>query len=569
MNGSFFDFDDSRVRHAAALYAVAAVFAAIPIACIAYVLLAAASAPPPRVIVLAIAGFVAVAAVMQTPIATAGSRFFRGSLDERARALRVAVVEHLRLVPARTLATIEAGKVLAAVTLGLDQAMAAIGAAFDAAFSGTLRAIACLVIVALVDWRIALISLAFLPVVLIYARLSRGINAKATPRMVRAQTEGAARFYEYIESIALLRAFGFTAERLRRLTTAIAELNHKAFENTVAPMTFGVVALFFLEFGFAIALAVGVEVGAASSGVRYVLAFTIALAYFQALFEALDSFLRLRDAAAPLGAIAWLLDLPAGEDRTAGLPERHDLELDNVSFIYDRGPVLQSLRERFPERAVTAVVGASGAGKSALAGVLSGAWDASEGAVRIGGVDLSTLSREARARAVTVVFQDTHLFEESIANNIAAGRRDATRQEILDAAKIAGCDGFALRLPDGYDTVIRSGGTNLSLGERQRIAVARALLSQAPVVVLDECTASLDAEAERAVHDAIAALAERKTVVLITHRLGTVRRAQRILVLANGAIAESGTHEQLLARHGEYARLWAAHERTNHWKVAG
>ncbi len=139
---------------------------------------------------------------------------------------------------------------------------------------------------------------------------------------------------------------------------------------------------------------------------------------------------------------------------------------------------------------------------------------------------------------------------------------------MLEAGRIAGCDDFALRLPQGYDTVIRSAGTNLSLGERQRIAIARMLLAEAPIVVLDECTASLDASSERAVHRAIAALADRKTVVLITHRLGTVRNAAQIVVMAHGAIVEAGTHEQLLARPGEYARLWRAHERLNHWKVA-
>jgi ATP-binding cassette subfamily B protein len=161
------------------------------------------------------------------------------------------------------------------------------------------------------------------------------------------------------------------------------------------------------------------------------------------------------------------------------------------------------------------------------------------------------------------------MFEESVARNIAAGRPGATRAEILRAAQIAGCDDFVLRLPDCYDTEVRSGGANFSLGERQRIAIARMLLSDAPVVVLDECTASLDAAAERAVHRAIAVLAETKTVVLITHRLGTVRHVAQIVVLAAGTVAEAGTHDELLRNGGEYARLWAAHERARRWKLAG
>jgi ATP-binding cassette subfamily B protein len=566
---SLFDVTNIRVRNAVALCAVSAVFATVPLIGIAFALLSAASNPPPPIVLIAVLGMVVVGTGLQIPLAGGAAFFFRSALDRRAQELRIAVVEHLRRVPARTLAKIDPGQALATMTLGIDQAMSIVMAAFQSIVAGPLKAIGCVVVVALIDWRIALISLAFLPVVAFYVRQSRAINARATPRIVRAQAEGSSRFYEYVESVALLRAFGCTAERLKRLSSAVSELNLKAFENTVAPLTFGTVALFFIEFGFAIALMIGIEIGGNAIGVRYVLAFTLALAYFQTTFEALDGFLRLRDATAHFQIVERLLELPALPERTEGVPAQHDLALEGVAFAYDRGPVLQNMTARFPERAVTAVVGASGAGKSALASVISGAWEPTDGVVRIGGVDLRSIARDARAQTVAIVFQDTALFETTIAENIGAGRPGATHDEILAAARVAGCEAFVTRMPEGYDTVIQGDGTNLSLGERQRIAIARALLSDAPVVVLDECTASLDAESERAVHTALAELAERKTVVLITHRLGTVRRAQRILVLADGTIAESGTHEQLLAKRGEYARLWAAHERTNHWKIAG
>jgi ATP-binding cassette subfamily B protein len=302
--------------------------------------------------------------------------------------------------------------------------------------------------------------------------------------------------------------------------------------------------------------------------VRYILAFTIALAYFQTLFETLDGLLRLRDAGSHLAALEWLLALPAAAGN-ATAPAGDDLALEGVSFAYDRGPVLRDVSFRFPQRAVTAVVGASGAGKSALANVISGVWEPSAGGVRAGGVDIGALSPHARTRTVGIVFQDAHLVEDTIVRNIATGRPGATRAEILEAGRVAGCDEFALRLPDGYDTPLFGGGANLSLGERQRIAIARMLLSPAPIVVLDECTASLDAAAERAVHRAIAALAGRKTVVLITHRLATVRHAAQIVVLAGGALVESGTHDELLKRDGEYARLWSAHERARFRRLAG
>jgi ATP-binding cassette subfamily B protein len=533
------------------------------------VLVRAANGPPDRGTIVLFTFVVLASAAVQLPLAAAGSRLLRSILDERAERARVDVVEHLRLVPARTLAAIDPGQVLATMTLGLDQALAVVNGAFDSIFGGLFKAAGCIAIVAAIDWRIALVSVAFLPVTVGYLRRSRTSSARATARIVRAQAEGASRFYEYIESVALLRAFGCTAERVRRLAAAVEDLNVKAYENTLAPMTFGTVSLFFIEFGFAIALIFGIELGGNAVGIRYILAFTLAMAYFQTLFEALDGYLRLRDAASPLAAIDRLMELPAVAVRSTTVAAGRDLALDRITFAYDRGDVLRDVSFLFPERAVTAIVGASGAGKSTLANVISGIWEPSDGSVRVGGVDVGTLAQDARAGTVSIVFQDAPLFEDTVARNIGVGRPSATMDEIREAARIAGCDEFALHMPGGYETVIRPDGTNLSLGERQRIAIARMLLSEAPIVVLDECTASLDPAAERAVHDAIARLANRKTVVLITHRLGTVRHASSIVVMAGGRIAESGTHEQLIGRSSEYARLWAAHERTRHWKVAG
>jgi len=565
----FVDTGDGAFRGAAALAAVAAVFSIGPLAGITYVLVRAMNGQPVRDVVVAVTAIVAGVAIVQIPLAAAGSRLFRTALERRAERLRVEVIDHLRRVPSRTLADLDPGQILATVTLGLDQATGIINGAFDALFAGAFKAAGAIAVVAAIDWRIALVALAFLPVSVIYVQRSRIISSRATPRLALAQAEGSSRFFEYVESVALLRSFGATAERLRRLALAIAELKYKAFENTIAPMTFGVVALFFIQFGFAIAMMVGVLIAGHNVGVQYILAFTLALAYFQTLFEALDGFLCLRDATAHVDIVEWLLALPATAARTDRVPQRHDLALEGIGFAYDRGPVLHDVAIRFPERAVTAIVGPSGAGKSALAGVIAGIWEPAAGSVRVGGVDIGTLTQEARAHTLAVVFQETQMFEESVARNIGAGRPSATRAEILRAAQIAGCDEFVLRLPEGYDTIVRPDGANFSLGERQRIAIARMLLSEAPVVVLDECTASLDAAAERAVHRAIAVLAETKTVVLITHRLGTVRHVPHIVVLAAGTVAEAGTHEELLRAGGEYARLWSAHERARHWKLAG
>jgi ATP-binding cassette subfamily B protein len=367
----------------------------------------------------------------------------------------------------------------------------------------------------------------------------------------------------------LLRTFGRTAERAQRLAWALQELKIKAFETSIAPIPFGVLALFFIEFGFAITVMVATEVNAGGvfAVTRYLVALIVALSYFQTLFDATDGYLRLRDGRSTWTEVQRLLEAASSAlTQSRKTPRGFEIEIEGMTFAYDRGPVLCDITCRFPERGVTALVGRSGAGKSALASVIAGLGEPAAGTVRIGGVDISDFSAADRARMITLVFQDTELMAGTVAANIAAGRPGAGAADIAAAARTARCDEFITRLPQGYDTPLRAGAPDLSLGERQRIAIARALVGNAPVIIFDECTASLDPQAERAVHAAIETLAQSSTVILITHRLGTIRNAKRIIVLAGGRIAETGTHETLLRDAGEYARLWSAFEAAHAWQ---
>jgi len=558
---------------AAACAGVAALLTAVPLGAVAVAirraLASATSTSELRTLGLAVAGTL----LLQLVLSAAAARVVRAKLAARAERLRTTTIERLRDVPAAQLASLDAGRAVALLTTGLDEAGEALAGAYDQLFRGALAAGASLVVVAALDWRIALVALVFLPVTVVYLRQSRGISARATPVFARARAEGSSRFFEYVESVPLLRAFGWTAERTRRLAWALDELNLSAFETTIAPISFGTIALFWIDFGFAITLIAGTSFGIAGSSPQgYVLALTLTLGYFATLFDVVDGALRLTDARANVVDVERVLALaaavPSGSDALPVGTASSTLALEGVGFAFDSRPVLEGITHRFAERGITAIVGRSGAGKSALAALLAGLRPAAAGHVTIGGVDLRTLSRAARARAVTLVFQDTALTDGTVAENIAAGRPGASEAEIRAAARTAECHEFLARLPDGIHAPVRAGGTAFSLGERQRIAIARALLSDAPIVVFDECTASLDPDAESAVHRAIEALAQTKTVVLITHRLATVRDAPEILVIANRTIAESGTHDELRAREGEYAALWDAYERPRLWHAA-
>jgi len=556
---------------AAMLAVVAALFATVPIGTITYTLYhqlhRTTTNGELRAAILALA----VAIVLQVVASVAAAGIVRKLLGKRAQAMRVAVIEGLRRVPARQLADVDAGRCVAILTTGLDDAVESLGAAFDAIFSGALTALFTACVLLVVDWRIGLVALMLLPVALGYVWQSRRLAARASPRLGEARSEGTSRFFEYVSSVGLLRAFGATAERARRLGRALSELQVKTFESSVSPITYGVMAMFFVEFGFGVTMIVAATI--ASTGgigvIALMLALLIALFYFQTMFDAVDGYVRVRDAAADVFAVGRLLEIASSAPASvAATPADGELTAGHVTFAYDRGPVLENVSLRFAPGSTTAIVGPSGAGKSALAGVLAGLWEPLEGSVTVGGVEAGKLAPDVRARTIALVFQDTYLSEDTIRANIAAGRPGASDDEIRRAATTANCDEFVARFPDGYDTMLKGGGANLSAGERQRIAIARALVSDASIVLFDECTASLDAAAERAVHRAIEALAGHKTVVLITHRMGTVRTLPNIVVLAGGRVVETGTHAALLGNRGEYARLWAAYERAGDWKAA-
>lgn len=245
-----------------------------------------------------------------------------------------------------------------------------------------------------------------------------------------------------------------------------------------------------------------------------------------------------------------IYDEPVARGQEAFAPVGHDIVFDDVDFAYQGERVLDGVSFTAREGEVTALVGPSGSGKSTCARLAARLWDASSGTVRVGGVDVSTVDPEVLLADYAVVFQDVTLFDDTVMANIRLGRKDATDEEVLAAARAANCDGFVGQLPQGYDTVIGENGSRLSGGERQRISIARALLKDAPIVLMDEATASLDVENETQVQEALTRLLVGKTVLVIAHRMRTVENADRIVVLAGGRVVEEGSPAELRAKDG-------------------
>ena len=262
-----------------------------------------------------------------------------------------------------------------------------------------------------------------------------------------------------------------------------------------------------------------------------------------------------------------IYDTPAAEGTMTFIPQGHDIVFDHVGFAYDEKEVLHEVSFTAKEGEVTALVGPSGSGKSTCARLAARLWDVTRGSIRVGGVDISSVDPEVLLRDYSMVFQDVVLFDDTVMENIRLGRRGASDEEVYAAARAANCDEFVQRLPKRYDTPIGENGARLSGGERQRISIARALLKNAPIVLLDEATASLDVENETKVQEALSRLLTGKTVLVIAHRMRTVEAADKIVVLADGKVAEEGSPEELMKKDGLYRRMVELQRQSAGWRL--
>lgn len=331
-----------------------------------------------------------------------------------------------------------------------------------------------------------------------------------------------------------------------------------------------------LRLGIATTLIVGASlIVAGSTDFMVMFAFLLVISRIYAPFDqALTLISELFASEASAARMRSIMEEPVASGATEFAPAGYDIEFDHVAFSYGAGEdgragdrVLNDVSFTAREGEVTALVGASGSGKSTCARLAARFWDATGGTVRVGGVDVSTVDPETLLRDYAIVFQDVLLFDDTIMGNIRLGRRDASDAEVLAAAKAANCDEFVSRMPQGYETKIGENGSKLSGGERQRISIARALLKDAPIVLLDEATASLDVENETQVQSALSRLLKGKTVVVIAHRMRTVENADKVVVLKDGRVAEQGSPNDLKAAGGLFSHMVALQRESEGWRL--
>jgi ATP-binding cassette subfamily B protein len=422
-----------------------------------------------------------------------------------------------------------------------------------------------------IDWRVALVSVAGCTLALFAFRAVEKVAKRQSKIRMEQQAQLTGAVLEYTEGISVIKALRMSGEAARRMDSSIEDAcTHAiAFEHgMVAPITryfncyalttVGVLILAFWQFFN----------GQVDLAVVVMLVLFIFRIYLPAIGIA-TGITMMRVMEAGLDRYEKLKEVPIidadGKERDL---EGFDIEFDKVTFSYEEKETLKDISFTAREHSMTALVGASGSGKTTIANLIVRFWDTQKGSIKIGGIDVRSMTCDSLLRFVSMVFQRVYLFNDTIENNIRFGLPDASRKDVIAAAKKARCHEFITALPDGYDTIVGEGGSTLSGGEKQRVSIARAILKDAPIVLLDEATASVDPDNEKHIQEAINELVRDKTLIVIAHRLSTIKRADQILVLDKGRIVEQGTHDKLLAAAGTYCKLWQRRQNANSWRIA-
>jgi len=494
---------------------------------------------------------------------------YRGAYAVAAEG-RAALAEHLRKLPLGYLTRRDPGDLANMIMGDFTQIEHSLSHILPQLFGALILPILALVGLAFLDWRMAAAMFVALPLAVLIVLTSSGVQRSLGSRHIRAKINAASRLQEYLNGIRVIKAYNLSGSRFVRLEKAFRELMRESIrlEGLLGPVFLLAVAA--VRAGLTVLVLVGVYL--LLSGTLDILTFVIFLVIgarvFDPLTTALISFPEFRYHALAGERILTLRREPVmqGERRP---PEEHDIEFESVTFGYGSDAVLHDVSLKMPAGSLTALVGPSGSGKSTVLKLAARFYDPQSGRVLFGGEDIGEMDPEALLEKISMVFQDVYLFKDTIGNNIRFGREGATQAEVEDAARKACCHEFIMRLPLGYETPVGEGGATLSGGEKQRISIARAILKDAPVVLLDEATAFLDPENEIEVQKAISALIRGRTVAMIAHRLKTVRRADNIIVLDGGRVVEQGSHDDLLAQGGLYARLWTLQQEAQGWSIAG
>lgn len=484
---------------------------------------------------------------------------------------RLAIGDALKRVSLGYFQSVSTGNILNSITTGLST-LEGMGIRMIDNFVGGylnflvifLALAVCSPVTALIALAAAAVSFGCMLIISHYSRVNAPVEAEANREMTGA-------VLEYARGLAVVKSFGKSGAAMQSVTDAVKKSKRIHLKIEWGYLPGNALHLLALKCG-----SVALALAAALECLHGQTTFSMALMFIFFSFSIFASLEPISDSAHTLGVIDDAMD-QLGALRGENLIDadgkdirlsHYDITFDHVDFGYDSRQVLQDVSFSIPEKTSTAIVGPSGSGKTTICSLLARFYDPQRGAIRVGEHDLREFTCDSLLCNISMVFQNVYLFHDTIRANILFGKPDATEEEMIKAAKKARCHDFIMALPDGYDTVVGEGGGTLSGGEKQRISIARAILKNAPIIILDEATASIDPENEHLIQQAISELTRGKTIITIAHRLATIQNADQILVVADGRIAEHGTHAELVQQDGLYRRFTAIREQAEGWRIA-
>lgn len=422
------------------------------------------------------------------------------------------------------------------------------------------------------DWRMALAALWVLPVSLAIVGFSSKVQGKLNQRQMDAKMACADGIQECIETVRDLKANNAENEYLAGLDKKIKAVEKRAIITELGTAVFVVSASMLLKLGIVTVALVGsvLLVQGSIDVLTFFMFLLVASRLYDPFQAALQNLAAIISAGTNIGRMKEILNHPVQDGKDILFNEGCDIQFDHVKFAYNSGEtVLEDVSFTAKQGEVTALVGPSGGGKTTVSRLAARFWDINRGKITVGGMDVSKVEPETLMSLYSIVFQDVTLFDNTIMENIRIGKKDATDEEVIAAAKLANCDEFAEKLPDKWNSMIGENGCELSGGERQRISIARAFLKDAPIILMDEATASLDVENETLIQSALSRLIKNKTVLVIAHRLRTVAGADKIVVLSDGRVAEQGKPEELYQKNGIYSHMVKLQTDSQNWTLEG
>lgn len=483
---------------------------------------------------------------------------------------RIEIAQHLRYLPMGYFNKNSLGSITSVATNTMENLGDVATRVVMMSTQGILNTALIIVMLLCFDFRIGLIAAAGVILFFVVNSLLQKAGDKLSAEKVESDQKLVSEIMEYVQGIAEVKSYNLFGKQTKKLNKAIdnnvkvntemefAFIPYMTIQNIITKLTGAVMmfvsVLLYLNGSMSLMICIGMTI--------------CAFMLYSSLEQAGSYSALLRTIDICIDKAQKILDLDTMDiDGKDIIPQNYDIDVNNIEFSYDKRKIIDGISLHIPQKTTTAVVGPSGGGKSTLCNLISRFWDVDGGNIRLGGIDVREYSMDSLMKNFSFVFQNVYLFADTIANNIAFGRENATREEIVTAAKKACCHDFIMSLPDGYDTVIGEGGASISGGEKQRISIARAIMKNAPIIILDEATANVDPENEKELVEAIDALTKEKTIIMIAHRLKTVRNADQIVVVDSGKIAQLGTHTQLMQEGVIYKNFVNARQQAAGWKI--